>query len=176
MEFVVISEEQKELYREQLIEMLKLSDKDFVPPLSARSGTLQKDLKSGESSANGVIDYYNQMNTQKIICAIEDGLVLGFVSYIENFVNEVITKEDCPNIYLSTLVLRPEARGKNLTYRMYDHLFNTLYASSSIFTRTWSTNIPHLKILSKFDFDELLRKKDDRGEGIDTVYYCKKRV
>lgn len=175
MEFKVLSEQEKSLYSKQIIEMMEISDKDFVPPLSARSGTLQKDLKSGQSLKSGVLSYYEQMNTQKIICAIENGLVLGFVSYIEDYVNDVITADNLPNIYLSTLVLRPQARGQNLTYRMYDHLFNTLYAERSIFTRTWSTNIAHLKILSKFDFSELARKKDDRGQGIDTVYYCKKR-
>lgn len=176
MQFKILNEQEKALYSNQIIEILTLSDKDFVPPLSTRTGTLQKDLKSVKNSSSGVFNYYSQMNSQKILCVIENGLVLGFVSYIEDFVNEVITAEKTPNIYVSTLLLRVEARGQNLTYKMYDYLFNNLYQNRNIFTRTWSTNISHLKILQKFEFEELLRKKDDRGAGIDTVYFCKMRT
>ena len=175
MDFIVLDGKQKEFFSEQIIEMMKISDKDFIPPLSARSSTLQTDLTSGACSIDGIYKYYQEMNTQEILCTIENGVVLGFVSFRIDFVNEVITNENLPNIYLSTLILRPEARGKNLTVRMYDHLFNTLYADRSIFTRTWSTNFAHTKILSKFDFEEIYRKTNDRGENIDTVYFAKIR-
>jgi len=64
------------------------------------------------------------------------------------------------------------ARGRRLTQGMYDHLFNTLYPHHSIFTRTWSTNIAHSTILSRMGFSELSRVKDERGAGIDTVYFA----
>ena len=95
--------------------------------------------------------------------------------YTNTVLSNEIKEDTLPNIYLSTLVLKPEARGKKLTFYMYDYLFNILYPESNIFTRTWSTNIPHIKILSKFDFDEFIRKPNDRGEGIGTVYFCKTR-
>ena len=98
------------------------------------------------------------------------------MSFKENYTNDTIKEEGLPNIYLSTLVLKPEAKGKGLTVRMYDFLFLQCYGDRNIYTRTWSTNIAHTKILSKFAFDELARMKDDRGEGIDTVYYVKKQV
>ena len=44
---------------------------------------------------------------------------------------------------------------------MYDHLFHTLYPQCSIYTRTWSTNAPHSRILSKFSFEELARLEND---------------
>jgi ribosomal protein S18 acetylase RimI-like enzyme len=170
MQFIILDDRQKAEYSNQILEMVKEGDKDFVPPLSARSSTTQTNLTGGESSFNGVISYFDEMMKQKIICAVEDDKVLGFVSFKENYVTDAFDKT--PNIYLSTLILRPEARGKNLTFNMYDYLFNAVYPKSSIYTRTWSTNAPHVKILSKFNFDEILRKKNDRGEGIDTVYYA----
>ena len=80
-----------------------------------------------------------------------------------------------PNIYLSTLVLSAESRGKGITKKLYAHLFNELYPEKNIFTRTWSTNAPHIKILDYFGFDEMVRIKNDRGNGIDTVYFENRR-
>ena len=38
-------------------------------------------------------------------------------------------------------------------------------------TRTWDSNDRHLDLLSDLGFELLTRIEDDRGEGIDTVYY-----
>jgi ribosomal protein S18 acetylase RimI-like enzyme len=57
---------------------------------------------------------------------------------------------------------------------MYDHLFNEKYADRNIFTRTWSTNTAHISILKKYNFREIHRIENDRGEGIDTVYFSRK--
>ena len=175
MEFKILSNEQKIKYKHDIIEMLKQSDKDFIPPLSARSSTTQSDLTKQTSSEQGLLSYYTEMNKQQILGAFEGTEILGFVSFKVDYVSNEIKENTLPNIYLSTLVLKPEARGKKLTFYMYDYLFNSLYPESNIFTRTWSTNIPHIKILSKFDFAEFIRKPNDRGEGIDTVYFSKIR-
>lgn len=175
MQFRVLSEQEKLTYKRDVIEMLKGSDKDFVPPLSARTSTTQSDLSATESSEQGLLSYYQEMNNQQILGAFDEQGLIGFVSYRENYLSSEIGEDDLPNIYLSTLVLKPEARGKHVTYQMYDYLFNQLYPNHSIFTRTWSTNAAHIRILSKFDFIEFIRKPNDRGEGIDTVYFCKRR-
>lgn len=170
MEFVILDDKQKEKYSNEIFEMVRTGEKDFVPPLSSRSSTTQTNLTGGEGSLDGVVSYFNEMIKQKFACAVEDNKILGFVSFKENYLTDAYNKT--PNIYLSTLILKPEARGKNLTFNMYDYLFNVVYSKSSIYTRTWSTNAPHIKILSKFNFQEILRKENDRGEGIDTVYYA----
>ena len=152
--------------------MLVRSDREFVPPLSERSSTLDKNLKA--SGVGGGIDsYYREMNSQHIMVAILDGEILGFVSYRENYVCDYISDGKLPNIYVSTLILKPEARGKNLTKLMYAHLFDTVYPDRNVFTRTWSQNFAHTKILSDLSFSEIERIKNDRGEGIDTVYYMR---
>jgi len=81
-----------------------------------------------------------------------------------------------PNIYLSTLILSTESRGKGVTKKLYAHLFNELYPDKSIFTRTWSTNLAHIKILDYFSFEEIARLENDRGNGIDTVYFAKRKA
>ena len=176
MDFRKLTTEDKQRYRSDIIEMMKKSDKDFIPPLSARTSTLQKDWSAAAPSEDGLMLYYEELNKQEILGAFEGDELLGFVSFKENYTNDTIKEEGLPNIYLSTLVLKPEAKGKGLTVRMYDFLFLQCYGDRNIYTRTWSTNIAHMKILSKFAFDELARMKDDRGEGIDTVYYVKKQV
>lgn len=40
--------------------------------------------------------------------------------------------------------------------------------------RTWSTNGAQEHILDKLGYSLVRRLKDDRGEGIDTVYFVKK--
>ena len=165
---------EKELYADSIKALLKESDNDFLPPLSKRGSTLDKSF-SQSLNKNGILSYFEEMQKQEILGAFEEENLIGFVSYRLNFTSDIITEENLPNIYVSTLVLSKSARGRGLTKVMYSHLFNELYADRSVFTRTWSTNAAHTKILSGFGFSELYRKKNDRGDGIDTVYYKKEK-
>ena len=113
------------------------------------------------------------MYRQPILAAFEEDKIIGFVFFKENYTNEIISAAELPNIYISTLIVAEEARGKGLTLKMYYHLFVGLYPERSVFTRTWLTNAAHTKILLHFDFTELIRKYEERGKGIDTVYYKK---
>lgn len=47
-------------------------------------------------------------------------------------------------------------------------------SGSRITLRTWSTNGAQEHILDKLGYSLVRRLKDDRGEGIDTVYFVKK--
>lgn len=174
MVFELLTEAQKLQYQEQILEMLRQSDKEFIPPLSARSSTTQADLSGGNATQEGVFPYFKEMRKQQILGAFEDGVLLAFVSFRENYTNDSVHVE-CPNIYLSTLVMRPEARGKHLTQDMYRHLFFDLYPTCHIYTRTWSTNMAHITILGRFGFREHCRLENDRGPGLDTVYFALER-
>ena len=156
---------------------MRISDNDFVPPISQRFSPFQTDLKpSSEANENGLLRYFTGMLKEKVLCVIEDGKLLGFVTYVEDIkYSTVITEKDRPNIYICTLIVSPAARGKGLTYRMYDHLFNERFPDRCLFTRTWSTNMAHISILEKYGFEEIYRIPNDRGEGIDTVYWGNRR-
>lgn len=175
MEFVLLDEFAKQKYYDEMLSLMELSDKEFVPPLSQRGSTTQKNLKETEN-VGSVSDYLNEMTNQKIVAVIEDDNLLGYVSFKENYTNDIIGADTLPNIYLSTLILSPASRGKGVTKKLYSHLFFNLYSNSNIYTRTWSTNYAHTKILDFFGFEEIARLKDDRGNGIDTVYFSKKQV
>ena len=159
-------------YHDEIVEMLKAGDNDFFPPLSQRSSITQSEL-SGNAEGGSILKYFEEMKTEKVVYAVEDGKLLAFVTYLENLKNSRISEEELPNIYISTLLAKPECRGRGITKQMYTLLFEA-YKASNIFTRTWGTNFAHIKILDKFGFSEHLRIKDDRAPSVDTVYFVKR--
>lgn len=173
MDIKILTADEKNKYYDDMLDMLTLSDDDFVPPLSSRSSTTQKDLASGVKSSDGVKKYLGEMMNQQIMASVDGDKLLGFVSFRENYTNNEIKASDLPNIYISTLIVNPESRGMGITRKMYDILFEE-YKNVNIFTRTWSTNGAHIKILGKYGFDLICRIENDRGEGIDTVYFAKR--
>ena len=175
MDFKILDFYEKDLFERDIIKMLTDSDAEFVPPLSKRTGTLDKKFSDCQNTPNGVLAYYLQMKEQKILAAFEKGKIIGIISFREDFISEEIDSSELPNIYVSTLVITHSSRGKGLTKRMYSYLFSELYPHKKVFTRTWSTNFAHTKILSDFGFEEIKRNKNDRGNGIDSVYYKKER-
>lgn len=173
MEFRLFGTAEKERYRSEILGMMQVADRDFIPPLSARTSSVQKNLANAVSSENGIALYYEEMSHQEILGAFEGDDLMGFVSFRIDYTNDVIRDDTLPNLYMSTLILKEQAKGKGLTVKLYDHLFHALYPERNVFTRTWSTNAPHARILSKFSFEEIARLINDRGEGIDTVYFRK---
>ena len=63
-------------------------------------------------------------------------------------------------------MLKKNVAYGNILFKEYEHM--------NIFTRTWSTNAVHIRILSKFEFETLHVLKDHRGAGIDTIYFVKR--
>ena len=170
MEFLILTNEQKEKYKTQIYQMLAFSDNEFVPPLSCRNSTTQKKL-DGLTNENGIKDYFEGLLSQQVLGVFEKDNLIGILSFITDYTNPEFKKVVLPNIYLSTLVINPNFRGKGVTKKVYDYLFNTLYKSHTVYTRTWSTNFAHLKILGDFGFNMVLNKPNDMGKGIDTVYF-----
>lgn len=172
MEIKLLSPAAQAQFDNEILNMLTAGENEFFPPLSARSSTTQATFSGSAKSANGIKRYFEEMKKQRLLVAVENGVLLGFVSFKENYTTDVIGAKHLPNIYISTLLVSPSARGKGLTRQMYTALFK-LYADRNIFTRTWSSNTAHIHILAKFGFKTLCTLKDDRGPGIDTVYFIR---
>ena len=175
MELTLLTPAQKAAYSDAIYAVLEAGDEDFVPPLSTRFSTSDTSFSAKTDSKKGIDAYFNSMMKEEMLVAIEDGKLLGFVTFMPDFTCKYIDADSFPNIYICTLLLSPEARGKGLTAKMYTHLFDTLYPHANLYTRTWSTNAAHIKILDRFGFSLIARIENDRGEGIDTVYFGKKR-
>lgn len=176
MEFILLSDAQKQEYRAQIFDMMLACDRDFVPPLSARFSTSDMQFSAKTGAKNGINAYFEDMMGEHMLAALEKGTLLGFVTFKRDLVQGPLNADTLPNLYICTLLLSPAARGKGVTKLMYTHLFDTLYPEINLYTRTWSTNTAHLKILEHFGFSLVKRIENDRGPGIDTVYFGRKRV
>ena len=150
--------------------LLVLADKEFIPPLSSRGSSTQQNLSSADTVSDGAKAYYEAMSTQPVVVAVENGRCYGFMAFKKDYACEYYDKT--PNLYASTCVVHSDARGKGLMRGFYQTMID-LFPDRNIYTRTWHTNIPHLKVLEKLGFSLLVRLPNHRGPGMDTVYYCR---
>lgn len=151
--------------------LIEASDTEFIPTLSARSSTTQQSLITPAESHKNCDLYFQEICAQNILIAMDskDNL-LGFMSYRENYICEHIAKEFLDNLYVTTVIVDKAARGHAIAGAFYQYL-KELYPDHYLFTRTWSSNASHIRILNEQDFIVHKILKDDRGEGIDTVYF-----
>jgi len=156
-------------YSADVKELLRLSDKEFVPPLSSRDNTSQTDFLSDVKGSAEPVSYYNSICGQKNFLVLENNKVVGIMSYVQDYITDT-TITNIPNVYISTLIVHPDMRRRGIANMLYANILKK-YESRYIFTRTWSTNVGHIRILSARKFYEHLRIDDDRGDGIDTVYF-----
>lgn len=147
-------------------------DHAFVPPLSARESTFQTNLMNKKQTQDKPYTYFEGLKHQSfLLCMTEQG-VGGFMTFIPD--HHIAALLDTPLVYVTTVVVSENLRGKGITKDFYKKLFTLpLDCKGNYATRTWSTNNAHLKILYELGFFEAKRIKDDRGNGIDTVYYMR---
>ena len=161
--------------KQEIYEILEACDQDFWPPLSERAGTAEKHL-TGDSSHNpGVTDYYRELMTQKNFLWKQGERTIAFLSFRPEY--------HCPQLsrfpkvcYLTTLCLLKEFRGKGLSVRIYRDVLEYLhsrYPDATPTLRTWSTNGPQIHLMKKLHFEPVAVLKDDRGPGVDTIYFAK---
>ena len=170
----IISVEKLTEEQEQLVYQICVkADTDFVPPLSARTDTIQKfkDIPNVPNS-NGPKVFFDEIKKEQFIFIINKGKIEGFMSFIKDYElhldDEIIICD-----YITTIIIDSKNRNKGYTKKMYDVILNER-KGRNIGTRTWSTNHSHLHILDKLGFKLVRTDKDDRGKNIDSVYYLKK--
>jgi ribosomal protein S18 acetylase RimI-like enzyme len=159
-------------YGDEIRRLLAAADEEFVPPLSAREGTTQTEGLS-EQRNDALNEYYEQCIDQSFILAHGGETVYGFLSFRQGYDIEELGQYT-PSTYVSTIIVDPTARREGHARAMYRELLTNLPAEirdQYVTTRTWSTNDRHLSLLDDLGFELLKRVKDDRGDGIDTVYY-----
>lgn len=158
----------------QVLEILTRCGKEFVPPLCTRNSALQSDFAKASETGDGVpYAYFEMIKKQCAFVAEEGGVIAGFMSFRKDFLSETVTEEYLPDIYISTVITDKKFRRQGITKGFYEKM-SAEYGDRNIFTRTWSSNISHTSLLKAYGFDEYKRIKNDRGEGIDTVYYLKR--
>lgn len=157
-------------YAADIQALLVLADQEFIPPLSSRGSSTQTDLQNTAMVSAGARAYFEAMLPQPVVVAVEDGACMGFMAFKRDYVCDYYAK--VPNMYASTCVVHPAARGRGMMRGFYETVME-LFPDRTVYTRTWHTNVSHLKVLERLGFSLLVRLSDHRGPGLDTVYYCK---
>ena len=119
---------------------------------------------------NGPLLYFNEMKLQNFVLAKEGGRLVGFLSYIAD---HRIPYVDEPSAYISTVLVDPRDRGKGIGSSLYAYL-ESEQRPGLITLRTWSTNKSQIALLHKRGYAVIKVLENDRGDGIDTVYFAKK--
>nr|WP_280521344.1 GNAT family N-acetyltransferase [Paenibacillus mangrovi] len=154
-------------------ELLCLYDREFIPPLSARDYTYQSDLRGCQAAKQEPNRYFETLKKQSFLLAQDQDKVIGFMSFRTHYVSEDLN-DQVETIYVTTVIVDKEYRGKGITTRFYVELEEIAkQGDQPIMTRTWSTNDSHIRVLNKIRMQEVKRIENGRGPGLDTVYYRK---
>ncbi len=153
-----------------LRQMLILCDKEFVPPLSSRDSTTQMELSPVEAEDRVPEAYFKEISAQPAIIATKAGRLIAIMSFKHDYICEHISSDYAPNLYVTTVIVHPAHRHHGIAGRLYEKLLRQ-YPRHYVLTRTWSTNLSHIRILLSIGFHEHCCLRDDRGPGVDTVYY-----
>jgi ribosomal protein S18 acetylase RimI-like enzyme len=140
---------------EKLLNFLKLVDKDFYPPLSERCP-----LK----------EYLNAIVKDGIIIYLtENNKVIGMIGYYY-----FSKKFNCA--YINTIAVLKEFRGKEFGELLLKKCLSDIKNQNikKVKTRTWSTNKISIHLYEKFGFKVCNIVKNDRGPGVDSIYFEKK--
>jgi aspartate/glutamate racemase len=162
---------------QELRNILYEIDYEFIPPLSYRPSTTFL-FKAKTKNYNKPESYLQNLLNQEIIVSRKksNNQIIGFMSYIPNHSIKIRNKQDMACHYISTIGITKGERGHGITnqfYKMIEEIVNRQKTNNFIATRTWSTNKTHIKILTDLGYKKVLTQKNDRGNGIHTVYFAK---
>jgi aspartate/glutamate racemase len=155
-------------------------DYEFIPPLSYRSSTTFS-FGAKTTDHNKPESYLQKLLSQEIIVSRKktNNQIIGFMSYIPNHSIVVKNKKTIICHYITTIGVTKGERGHGITnrfYKMIEEIVNKQALNNFIATRTWSTNKTHIKILMDLGYKKVSTIKDDRGNGIHTVYFAKEII
>ncbi len=178
-----------EAITKQVRDLLITYDDAFIPPLSQRESSTQEALgpAAGSGSDHAIDKYLAALSEQHFILALDtDGAedrVAAFLSFRQHYTCRDLGGDRHPCNYVTTVLVDEPYRGLRLTYDLYSELFAFIVDEGGILepvaTRTWDSkdaskaNGAHIHILEQLGFSLVKRLRDDRGDGIDTVYYRK---
>ena len=156
-------------WAEPVWRLLSACGDEFVPPLSARHSTSQADL-DGTERHDGVGAYFAEMRSQPIVLAVEGDELLGFLSYRHDFELDFLAEK---SVYVTTVCVASAYRRRGIASALYGHVEERV-APQTVSLRTWSTNTPQIGALRKRGYECARTIENDRGPGVDTVYFIKR--
>ena len=141
---------------------MKLVNDDFNPPLDEREINLQERIQNTLYKPDSG---YLILESQTIDSNI---FIIGLIGFDKFWMNE-------KDAYINFLAIHPEYRGLGLSSKLERELVSKLEKEGIQYINvcTWSTNKPVLNFYEKMNYQLNHVLKNDRGDGIDTIYYCK---
>lgn len=171
--FKYIGNEITDEIREGLWNLVCICDNDFVPPLSARESTYQQSFTPIEGNVKPV-NYFKELCKQDFVLAYDGDLMVGFLTFRQHYVCEHLAPIE-ESLYMTTMCILPEMRGNGLSSALYSYVEHTeapRLGYKYVTTRSWSTNGAQMHSLPKRGYKLVKTLKDDRGPGVDTVYFA----
>lgn len=150
---------------EEIEDILRRNEGEFVPPLSQRSQAGGQIGEVKRDKVSGIEEYLNSLRGGRILVAInKDGERVGFLAYRK----QMLHFTPFPVAYITTIIVDKPYRRLGVGTALYQEV---LRREKEVYTRTWSTNKEHLELLKKLNFRQVYIIKDDRGKGIDSIYF-----
>lgn len=154
--------------QQSILDLLHIADGEVLPPLTTRGGG------TPEENLNGV---FQKELGRKLVYAVDEEnpsspILAGYLAYEDGHVAEM-SNGGCPCRYVIRVIVRPDYRGQGIAGRLYERLVCISDGLPGFGVRTWTTNHAHRKALDRCGFVEDGVIKDDRGAGVDSIYYWK---
>jgi len=154
--------------------LLAIADDEFVPPLTGAARDAV--TRSGSETGGGTLAAYVERCVDRPLVAATDGDRLVGMLSVRQMDDADALDGFTPTNHVSIVIVDPEYRGWGIARDLYTFLIGDLpdqYRRPNVSTKTWSTNDVHIPLLGSLDFDCVTRIPDDRGDGVDTVYYAR---
>lgn len=151
----------------QLLALTRRCDGDFVPPPSWRHRLGQELRDLGPQAGANVEKYVNSLlELAHLVVLVQDERLVGYCAYYWPWM-----WRGTEHVYVSTAVVAPGHRGRGLSTRMGRRVVaHALRRRVPLLAKTWSTNQASMGTLARWGrVDKIVR--DERGAGIDTVYW-----
>lgn len=151
----------------QLLALTRRCDGDFVPPLSWRHRLGQELRDLGPQAGANVEKYVDSLlELAHLVVLVQDERLVGHCAYYWPWM-----WRGTEHVYVSTAVVAPSHRDRGLSTRMGRRVVaRALRRRVPLLAKTWSTNQASMGTLARWGrVDKIVR--DERGAGIDTVYW-----
>ena len=177
IKFLHTSDKKIKHIKEKIWQLICLADEEFYPPLSVRDSenVVFEDKQTFKPTGKPYI-FFNEVMNQHIFAAFEKEVLVGFLSYESDYTNEDLEAYGYDETwYVNALIVDDNHRRKGIANKLYDALEQyAVSRTDDIFTRTWSFNHSHIKLVKNRGYELVIQLDHHRGKDVHTVYYRKK--
>ena len=140
---------------QKIIDFIKQVDRDFYPPISKRK-------KIEEYVRDNIVESHYLL----VVCDKER--IVGSICV-------GLDKPERGDGYIDWIAILSKYRRRGLAVRLIDNVeaYLTKNNFDKVKVRTWSTNLAGVALYNKLGFSVDYLVKNERGEGIDSIYFVK---